>query len=960
MPRRWLLKTGYSCLGWYHLRLLILLCLLSTQAFAGLNHDYGLSWQTQESAHFRIHFYGKNKALADQTLRVAESVYDRLTPVFDWYPQEKTEIVLSDEMDFSNGFALPIPSNRITLYVSRPSSVNSLEDHAGWLETLILHEFVHTLHLDKARRGPKNIRNIFGRILFAFPNMFMPPWMHEGLATYYETDKQLGIGRGQSSYFQMLMRMEVEHGIKPLRQINQPMVSWPMGTSRYLYGVYFEQFIADTYGEETLQNIVSSYSDHWLPFAINTVYEDVLGKDLSELWQEFEAYLKRIFDPQIQQLKQHGIVEGKVLTHTGDFKRSLLQADDGRIFYVSDNLASGAKLMRQFQGETTALLELNGGAKLDWHEQAGLLLVQPDTCDNANRYFDIYRVDTDGHSQQLTRCARYIDAAWSPDGSSIVAIKNEHGQHAIHLLDAEGRLLQVLWQGQDDETLSGLDWSDDGKLLVSSVWRKDTAWDIETFDMQSHTWSKITNDMQIQTDARFVDGSHDIVFSADYGGVYNIYRHQASGEMLQLTQVLGGAFSPFINARGELLSVGFAAKGFDVYHLKEPMRKSVEVQAVEKRFAYQILPEKAVSISKPVPYSAWDSVLPTSWLPGFALSNQGMELGAFVFGTDVLNKHNYSLYAGYQSVSNTPVFNLDYIYDGWFPLLKLHASKLQTPSFDRQNRLIALTENQQLDAELVFPWLRQQQRLTLHTALQYRKSDMAWLAPSYTATGLKFQDTLAGLALVYDTRLIYPRGISNTSTGYVLSAQFESGKGLGGTYTGNVTTLSGRAFMDLGSEQVLGLRLDMGHGDSLSRPFQLGGVSNASLIPNVLNPLPASATLNQRAYNLRGYGAGEAALTGQSMALVSAEYRFPIRRVERGWMAPPLGLHQVFGQLFVDAGRAGNSIQSAKTYTGIGAEIGADLTLFYTLPVRMQLGIAKGLDASIGGHQFYIRLGSSF
>ena len=137
-------------------------------------------------------------------------------------------------------------------------------------------------------------------------------------------------------------------------------------------------------------------------------------------------------------------------------------------------------------------------------------------------------------------------------------------------------------------------------------------------------------------------------------------------------------------------------------------------------------------------------------------------------------------------------------------------------------------------------------------------------------------------------------------------------------------------------------------------------MSNASLIPNVLNPLPASATLNQRTYNLRGYGAGEAALTGQSMALVSAEYRFPIRRVERGWMAPPLGLHQVFGQLFVDAGRAGNSIQSAKTYTGIGAELGADLILFYNLRARLQLGVAKGLDASIGGHQFYIRLGSSF
>ncbi|MDQ6983766.1 MAG: hypothetical protein Q9M44_03530, partial [Ghiorsea sp.] len=513
-----------------------LLLLFSSSALAGINHSSDLTWQSQESAHFRVHFYEGEAELAKETLNIAEAVYQRLTPVFDWYPEAKTEIVLSDKMDVSNGFATPIPSNRITLFVSRPHSINSLEDHAGWLETLILHEFVHTLHLDKARRGPKNIRNIFGRALFAFPNIYMPPWMHEGLATYYETDPDLGIGRGQGSYFQMMMRMEVASGIKPLRQINQPMVSWPMGTSRYLYGVYFEQFIADTYGVETLQKIINHYSDNWLPFAINTVYEEVLGKDLSQLWDEFEAYLQRQFQPQIQAIQAETATPETWLTQSGDFKQSVLQADDGRVFYVRDHLTHGATLMQQYQGKTTALLELNAGAKLDWHKQAGLLLVQPDICDNANSYFDIYRVDDDGHLEQLTECARYIDAVWSPDGSQIAAIKNYRGQHAIHLLDINGELLEVLWQGKDDETLSGLDWSDDGALLVSSIWRKHTGWDVETFDVSSKTWSKTTHDMFIQTDARFVQDSHDIVFSADYDDVYNIYRQHENGKLTQLTR----------------------------------------------------------------------------------------------------------------------------------------------------------------------------------------------------------------------------------------------------------------------------------------------------------------------------------------------------------------------------------------------------------------------------------------
>ncbi len=927
-------------------------------AYAGINHASNLDWKSQESAHFRIHFYAGEQALAKRSLQIAESVYARLTPILNWYPQEKTEIVLSDEMDASNGFAMPIPSNRITLFVSRPNHVNSLEDHAGWLETLILHEFVHTLHLDKARGGPKNIRNVFGRMFLAFPNVFMPAWMHEGLATYYETDKKLGIGRGQSTYFQMMMRMEVDAGIKPVKQINQLNTLWPLATSRYLYGVYFYQFIADTYGEDTLPKIVEAYSDHWLPFAINDLYEEVLGKDMTAIWAEFEVYVNAKFQPQIARIKQQGLHEGKRLSQTGDFKSSVLQADDGRIFYVSDNLANGAKLKQIYQGETTTLLELNAGARLDWHEQAGLLMTQPDICDNANRYYDIYRVDANGVSEQLTHCGRYIFATWSPDGSQIAAVKNYRGQHAIHLLDTKGKLLKVLWQGKDDETLSGLDWSADGQLLLSSVWRKDSGWDIETFDLKQKSWSKITHDMLVETDARFVGDSLDMVYAAEHDGVYNIFKHNVSGNTTQLTQVLGGAFSPFMNDQGSLLSIDYHAQGFDVYQLHEPQHQPVVSSKQTTVFPYPQFPEQNISISNPVPYSAWDSALPTSWLPNFALTSQGVELGAFIFGSDVLNRHNYSLYAGYQSLVSSPVFNLDYIYDGWYPLLKLHTEKMQLPSFDNQNNLIALTENQRLDGELIFPWLKQQSRWTAHLALNHVSQSLSWLAPQYSALNTDFQDTLLGAALVYDTRLTYPRGISSASTGYVLSMLAESGKGLGGTYTGNMLMLSGRQFNDLGGEQVLALRLDTGFGDAASRPFSVGGNNNINIIPNLLDPLPASASFNQRQYSLRGYA--DAALLGQNMLLASAEYRFPIARIEKGLMAPPIGIDSLFGQVFVDTARVGNDLNTAKTYTGIGAELGGDMVVFYNQRVRLQLGYAKGLDDVIGGKQAYFRLGSSF
>lgn len=938
-----------------------ILLLFTQTCYAGLTHDSGLTWVTAESAHFRIHYHDGEQKLAEKALSIAESVYQRLTPIFDWYPKEKTELVLSDETDLSNGFATPLPSNRITLFASSPNRVNSLEDHADWFETLILHEFVHTLHLDKARGSAKNMRNIFGRVFLLFPNVFMPSWMHEGLATYYETDKGLGIGRGQSSYFQMMMRMEVESGVKPLRQINQPMVTWPLLTSWYLYGVYFEQFIADVYGPETIQKLIQSYSDHLMPFRINDLYEDVLGKDLSQVWYEFDRYEQQQFQPQLVKLKQQGLVQGHALTQTGDFKRSVIQGKD-KIFFVSDNLETGSQLMVMKQQDTKALHELNRGASMDWHGSSGLLIAQPEMCNNANKFFDLYHMDEHtGKVERLTRCQRYIAATWSPDGKQIMAVKNFRGQHALHLLDARGEKQAVLWQGKHGETLSGLDWSEDGHALVSSVWRESTGWDLEEFDLNTKTWSKLTNDMLIQTQARYVSGTRDIVFSMDKGDVYNIYQLQRTPhQIMQLTSALGGAFSPFITKDGTLLGTNYSSQGFDVFKLDQPMNKVVVGQKNTTSFAATKVTYPHINIIDPTAYSPWDSLMPTSWLPSFFLTNEGAELGAFVFGTDVLNRHSYSLYAGYQTVTSTPVFTLDYVYDRWLPLLKLYAQKRQIPSMDQAGDLIALTENTRLDAELVFPVLQEEERWSAHLGFTHQTSDVAWLHPAYVATRGKYKDTLAGAALLYDTRSTYARAISNASSGRLWSTLYESGAGLGGFYKGSVATLSGREYFDLGQEQVLALRLDMGKGSSDARAFRLGGTINRYVLPSTLKILPASAAFNRRRYTLRGYGEGEAALSGHNMGLFSAEYRFPLARIERGWMAPPLGIHQIFGQVFVDAGRAWDTFKTSKTYVGTGMELGADAILFYNLPLRMQLGYAKGLDDKIGGSQVYFRLGSMF
>src|SRR5688572_18829243 len=70
-------------------------------------------WRTITTAHFRIHFHQGEEDLAQRAAAIAERVHSRVTPLLDYEPASRTDIVLTDNVDVSNGSATPFPTNRI-------------------------------------------------------------------------------------------------------------------------------------------------------------------------------------------------------------------------------------------------------------------------------------------------------------------------------------------------------------------------------------------------------------------------------------------------------------------------------------------------------------------------------------------------------------------------------------------------------------------------------------------------------------------------------------------------------------------------------------------------------------------------------------------------------------------------------------------------------------------------------
>ena len=936
--------------------------LVVTQVQAALVHDPSLQWFTRESPHFIFHYHNGEEAITPKVAAMAERVHTRLSAWLPWSPSGKTEVIISDEMDFANGHATMFPARRMTIYVSAPAEINSLEDYDDWLEYVFSHEYLHILHLDKVNSLPAGLQNVFGRYPLLFPNALQPSWFIEGLATYVETDTQRGVGRGQSSYFDMLMRMEVANGVKPLRQINQPLSSWPIGYTPYLYGVHYYQFLRDKYGEASINKLVDNYSGNLIPFRINSTSERTFGKDLSPLWDEFDQYLHAKYDPQLTTIRTAGVQQGNKLTADGYYAGPIRVLADGRVYFIANRGDTHAGLYQLVKGQAAhKLRDVNPSTRLDVHSQQGILMMQPEVCHSAAIYYDLYRVSLEGSGlDRLTHCARYHEAAWTIDGEHIIAAQYIAGKSTLHQLNQQGELQQVLWEGQDTTQLSALSMRPDGTGLVASVWRPQTGWNLEAFDFALRQWRKLTHDTQVENHPAFSSDGQWLYYSAEVQGVYNIVRlNLASGQREQLTNVLGGAFYPSLQ-QNTLYYIGYDASGFDVYAL-DTAKPTVLAASKTEQFTAPMDAQttSAVPLSAAEPYGSLSGMSPTWWFPHLVIDQQRVELGAVTSGHDALERHTYAVDLAYDAKNNWLVGGADYIYDRYWPVLQLSGLSRTYLYLDSNDEPLRVRRENIGIAQIILPYLTLEDSWTLRLAAIADQEKDIWLADGVTPYN-DTRDNMGAVGITYRSTERYVKSISRND-GRDVRLVSEDSDALGSSdYTGKIYKIDWREFIALGGQHVLALRYVQGYGTDHPRPFRLGGIQSSTNALNYIFGGTADPIFNVRNYTLRGYKEGHTELEGRRMQLASGEYRFPLALIERGWMIPPLGIHQLHGTVFYESGAAWNGDSPTKHYNSAGAELNADVDLFFNVRMQTVLGVAHGFDRDLGVKQIYLRIGHNF
>ncbi|MDB4948690.1 MAG: WD40-like beta Propeller containing protein [Gemmatimonadetes bacterium] len=961
-------------------------------------------WVTLTTEHFRVHYPRGMDELGRRAAGRAERAWAQLAAGLVAPPRHRIDLVVADNQDASNGYATPLPTNRIVVFAHPPVDEPLLSFYDDWMQLVISHELTHVFHLDYARGPFQLARNVLGRNVIGFPNLFTPGWMKEGLAVYEES-RLTRAGRLRGSLHEMEIRTAVlEDRFFSIDRASGNPASWPGGYATYTYGSEFMQWLGARYGDAKVREFVRIVGRRIVPYRLDAAAQAAFGTPFSDAWGAWAADLRGRYAALADSLRREGLTEPEVLTPEGRYASFPRFSPDGaRIAYAaSTGREESQTRIVSPGGRERVLAPRTTLAPAAWLPGGGLVTSQIDARDPYRDLSDLYLVRANGSVHRMTHGARIEQPDARGDGR-IVAIQGGGGTTWPVLVDARTGAARPLVERSLDVQWTLPRWSPDGARIAAARWRRGGFYDVVVMDTTGAVVREVTHDRAVDAAPAWSPDGRWIVFSSDRTGINDLYAYDLSADrLLRVTRVTTGAFEPDVSRDGRWIAFSYyRADGYHVARVPfDPSRwtPAPPVRAEVRDSA--AVPDEPVTASAPRPYSPWRSLAPASVSPVFYRESVlGTGIGAGVAGQDVVGRHSYGAYALIRPASGRTDASVAYVYGGLVnPALGLSLQQSwgvlydagTVPRKDGSRVGSALLERERAAAgTLTFRRPRYRSYAWLSAGAGVRSLVRAWDDP--TAPGvdeLTLTDVPTDLGAVasagYSTVRSFAFSIS-PEQGWLaaLSAQgrrFTRPFGHDSSAAGYLRlTGRGQAYHPFDfsgfARHVVALRAAAGADvGSRSPGLKVGGTGGVS----VAGPLGSSLGLGESLqFPVRGYRTGTQ--RGDRAFSASAEYRVPLADVERGYRLFPAYLDRLWGAAFTDAGAAwcvdacdptlpGNE-HAARPLLSLGAELGADVTFFYSAPLTLRAGLAAPLSTVVGadgtrrsrpGPVVYLRLGRSF
>lgn len=548
-----------------------------------------LPWFTIESEHFLVHYQEGSSRTAQVASKIAEEIYEPVTSLYGLEPRRKVSIVLRDREDYSNGAAFFF-DDKIEIWV--PALDTPLRGTHNWMRNVITHEFVHIVQLQASMKRSRTIPAIYLQwlsyeevrrpdVLYGFPNgivtkpfatVGIPAWYAEGTAQYQRAGLEYDYW---DSHRDMILRTKI------LSDTHQDFRSMGIFSSKtslereltYNQGFAFTIYLVSRFGEEVVADIsrAAAESGH---NNFSKVIGAATGIDGETLFDDWIAERKEFYNSFID---GKNFTDSEQVESAGYFNFFPQYSSDGERFAYLTNRGRDfgrTTLVVRKGDEEIAVDEISGPDLMDSEQQykfkhgfgsnltldfvstrfafspAGdkLTYSRPKRNRYGETYQDIYLYDfSTEESRKLTQSARIQEPDWHPTESILAAVQQANGTQNIILFDLDTDELEKITGFNSGETVYTPVWSPDGTRIYfagASIGSRNLYFlDIESREIYTVFEDRYTDyrDPWISPDGQY------LYYSTDRTGAFNIERLNLRTMVSeQLTEVLGGAFMPFM------------------------------------------------------------------------------------------------------------------------------------------------------------------------------------------------------------------------------------------------------------------------------------------------------------------------------------------------------------------------------------------------------------------------------
>lgn len=975
---------------------LLILLLVASAAPLSAQIPPDARWRSFSTEHFHLTYQEELEPVARRAADRAEYAYRLLSSELTRPPAGRIDLVVANNVDFANGYATPFPTNRIVIYAHPPVDEPTLAFTDDWIELVVLHELVHIFHLDFAGGVWRPLRGLLGRNPLLFPEIYTPGWVIEGLATHLESSLTRA-GRVRGTYFDMVLRTAIlQDAFFSIDEATGDPATWPGGSTRYIYGSLFFDFLSRRFGPEGVSRFVQSAGRQLIPYRSNAVARRALGTSFSRAWRLWQDSLTAHYRTQADSLRTAGVTEPEVLTTAGRMAAHPRYSPDGaRIAYVaSTGRDEPSTRLILADGSERVVADRTTLGPASWSPDGSYLYFsQLEFLDPYRVFADLYSTTPGGDQARLSRGARFWEPDVHPDGRRVVGVADAAGSNLLEVRDLTTGEQRPLTEPTLGLAWSEPRWSPSGDRIAVSRWRAGGFYDVVLLDSTGAVSHEVTRDRAIDASPTWSPDGRFVLFSSDRTGIPDLYAFDTrDGRLLQITRVLTGAFQPSVSPDGRWIA--FAYYQHDGLHI-------ARIPFAPERWwpAPPIRPQVTPGGAPPNlevtaggaarAYSPWRSLAPSFWMPlADAGTGLGVGVGGAVAGRDVVERHAWGadllVYGDGLRVDG----GVGYQYRGLGnPVLNVSAAQNWsvfreegTPAGQSGLVLPTALLSREQEARASVYWLRRRWQSTswLEVGGVARDLDRIWDEPDRA-------DTLRATQFPLDLGATLEAGFSSVRS-YAFSIGPQQGLRLSGSMAGHryvqpwqgeeesrgyLRFISrGRAYQDFAlpgfAHHVAGIRMDVGvETGSISPGFGVGGASGGQA------PIPVEFDFlgGGLSFPIRGYPSG--VQEGNRAFSVSAEYRFPIWLVERGFGLVPLFLDRVWGDVFVDVGSAWCPVTCERRFrnapvepqplASVGAELNVELVTGFLVGLPLRFGVATPLhEPGAGRPQVYVRIGRSF